>query len=113
MDFRAGRGGESYSLQIAARVKLADLLSESQEHEAAEGEGFLSERVANLVCGKPVDAKAQFAVILDQLFGITVEELRVGSGRSVAKALVPEIEIPKLQMLPDVVPCWLWASTCQ
>jgi pentatricopeptide repeat protein len=35
MDFRAGRGGESYPLRIVAQVKLAELLSEVQEHEAA------------------------------------------------------------------------------
>ena len=35
MDFRAGRGGESYPLRIAAQVKLAELLTEIQEHETA------------------------------------------------------------------------------
>ena len=35
MDFSAGRGGESYPLRIAAQVRLAGLLSEFQEHEAA------------------------------------------------------------------------------
>ena len=35
MDFRAGRGGESYPLRIAAQVKLAELLTEIEEHETA------------------------------------------------------------------------------